>query len=120
MELLRITTPLFSVFLFWLCSSCTESRVKKYSDILEPLVGTAKKERLNEVLGKPTFCKRELAYEQCEYRTSRGRNDPVPEVFRKSEGLGPDLSPYEYFDVLRLYYDDFGVLKEWDAVNIQP
>lgn len=116
----KSTVPLLRLSFLLICAACTEPRLKRYSDIIEPLVGSAKRERVTEILGKPTSCKREFSQEKCEYRTSMGRNHPVPEVFKKPEGLGPDLSPYEYFDVLHLYYDDFGILREWDPVVIQP
>lgn len=96
--------------------SCTQTRVKKYEGILEPLVGKATKSQVNQLLGSPVSCKQESRYEKCEYRSAFSQNDPVPEVFRKVEGLGPDLSPYEYFDVLHLYFDNFRILKEWEPV----
>jgi len=95
---------------------CTEPRVKKYSSILEPRVGTAKKEEIDKLLGSPTWCKEYEGLKKCEYRSSRAENAPVPDVFRKQEGMGPDLSPYDRYDVLHLTFDNFGILKEWEPV----
>lgn len=98
----------------FLVISCTQSRVKKYEGMLAPLVGKASQNQINALLGNPSFCRQENRFEMCEYRTATAHNTPVPDMFRKSESLGPDLSPYEYFDVLHLYFDSFHVLKEWE------
>ena len=98
--------------------SCTEMRVKKYNDLLNPRVGTAKKEEVGKLLGNPVSCSQELEGEKCEYRTSHARNHPVPDVYRQERALGPDLSPYDHFDVLHVRYDGFGILKSWEPVVI--
>ncbi len=98
--------------------SCTEPRVKKYQDILEPRVGSGKKEEIDKLLGNPTWCKDEDGTQKCEYRSSRANNSPVPDVYKKEEGMGPDLSPYDRYDVLHLKYDGFGVLKDWEPVVV--
>lgn len=95
---------------------CTQSRVKKYQGLLEPLVGKASKVEVQKLLGNPNYCKQESRYEKCEYRSAFSQNHPVPDMFRKSETSGPDLSPYEYFDVLHLYFDAFHILREWEPV----
>ena len=97
MGLIQRLTFLGTLFLIL---SCTQSRVKKYEGALEPLIDKASQNQVNAVLGNPVFCRQESRYEMCEYRTAAGHNAPVPDMFRKSESLGPDLSPYEYFDVL--------------------
>lgn len=88
--------------------------------MLDPKVGVAKKDEINKFLGNATWCTPEAGTEKCEYRTSRGSNHPVPDMYRKEEALGPDLSPYDRFDVLHLYYDAFGVLKDWEPVVLRP
>lgn len=98
--------------------ACTEGRVKKYRDILEPRIGTGKKDEIDKLLGNPAWCKEEGGAQKCEYRSSRANNEPVPDVYRRNEGMGPDVSPYDRFDVLHLQYDGFGVLKEWEPVMI--
>jgi hypothetical protein len=102
-----------------LFSGCSEVRVRKYQRGLDPLVGSANKGKINRMLGTPTTCKHtDEITETCEYRTSWGRNDAVPSVFTKVNGFGPDLSPYEYFDVLELSYDGFGVLQTWHPLVV--
>lgn len=98
---------------------CTESRVKRYETMLQPLMGTAKKNDISKLLGAPAFCVQEEAYERCEYRTSRGSNDPVPGVARQEASMGPDLSPYDYYDVLQIHYDNFGLLNQWEPIFVK-
>ncbi len=100
-------------------TACTQSRVKVYGDMLEPRVNIAKKEEVNKLFGTPTWCTPDSGSEKCEYRTSRGSNHPVPDVYRKEDSLGPDLSPYDHFDVLHLRFDSFGILKDWEPVVIR-
>ena len=107
---------LFGVLITLLCVSCTELRVKKYQNLIEPNLGNAKKPEMDKLLGNPIFCKQESRYEKCEYRTALGQNSQVPSIMRREQGLGPDLSPYDYFDVLHLYYDAFHTLREWEPV----
>lgn len=102
-----------------LLSSCAELRVKKYSNLLDPMLGSSKKQEVSKVLGSPTFCQAEGVFEKCEYRTASVRNYPVPAVYRKEIAMGPDLSPYEYFDVLEVQYDSFGVFKDWQPVVLK-
>jgi len=83
------------------------------------MVGNGKKESVDKVLGPPIKCVKEHALEKCEYRTARERNDPVPAVHHQERSMGPDLSPYEHFDVLHLYYDSFGLLREWEPIVIK-
>ena len=108
-------------FIFLLCAlvaGCVTQRVKRYRDLLDPLVGKEKKANINRLLGKPANCEQEQDLEKCEYRTTKERNDPVPIVHERESALGPDLSPYDTFDVLYLYYDGFGVLKDWKPVSV--
>jgi len=84
------------------------------------MLGTAKKTEVNQVLGSPTSCKKTAeGLEECEYRTAAARNYPVPDAHKKQEAMGPDLSPYEYFDVLHVYYDSLGILKNWVPIVIR-
>lgn len=106
----------FILSLVCFMTSCTQSRVKKYEAILEPKIGKSTKFQINSLLGNPVSCVQETKYEKCEYRSAYTQNAPVPDMFRKSEGIGPDLSPYEYFDVLHLYFDAFHILQEWEPV----
>jgi len=101
-------------------TSCVQTRVKTYNALIEPRLGKSKKSEMRAVLGNPIFCKQEEKYEKCEYRSAYSQNNPVPDMFRKSEAIAPDLSPYEYFDVLHLYYDGFHILQEWEPVVIHP
>lgn len=114
-----VKANLLILFIFLLLSACTETRIKRYTDIVEPHLGSASKSEMNKILGAPTYCKDEGKYERCEYRTSRGRNESVPAIHRKEPAMGPDLTPYEHFDVLHLYYDGFAVLKEWEPIVVQ-
>jgi hypothetical protein len=113
---MKVRIILISCLIGILTLSCSQNRVKKYQNLLDPLVGKAKKDQINALIGNPVSCKNENRYEKCEYRTAHAQNTPVPDMFKKSEG--PDLSPYEYFDVLYLYFDPFHVLKEWEPVVI--
>jgi hypothetical protein len=113
----RIAVLLSLILMF---TACTESRVRKYEDLLEPLLGKAEKEEVDKLLGAPASCQPVESYQRCEYRTSRGRNEPVPFTARKNAAMGPDLSPYEYFDVLALTYDGFNTLREWEPISVKP
>jgi hypothetical protein len=93
--------------------------VKKYSDILEPRMGTAKKAEIDKFLGQATQCTSQGEYEECEYRTARGKNEPVPAVHTKAPAMGPDLAPYEHFDVIRVKYDSLGILREWKPIHLR-
>ena len=106
---------LFVLSLVVFCS-CTETRIKRYSDILEPHVGNTSKVEMDRLLGGPAYCRAEGKYQLCEYRTAIGRNEQIPYVHLKNDAMGPDLSPYEHFDVLQLYYDDFGTLRDWKPI----
>lgn len=108
----------FFVVVLTVFSACSQTRVKKYADILDPRLGNAKKQEVGKLLGPPTSCTAEQVGEKCEYRTARARNHPVPDVYRREGSLGPDLSPYDQFDVLQLRFDGFGVLKEWEPIFI--
>lgn len=112
--MLRVILPLF--VLLGCLNGCTETRVKRYANLLEPHIDHAKKQEMTAFLGAPTSCTQGEKYECCEYRTTRGRNETIPQIHKKEPGMGPDLAPYDYFDVIHLCYDGFGVLKEWDPV----
>ena len=115
---MKIIISVFLVGIVGILGGCTEPRVKTYEGILEPRVGKSKKEEIDHILGNPTSCRDTDGVQTCEYRSSRANNQPVPNVYRKQEGMGPDLSPYDRYDVLHLKYDSFGVLKEWEPVVI--
>lgn len=97
-------------------SACTEPRVKPYQRLLDPEVGRANKARVTALLGNPVKCEITAGQESCEYRTTAGRNDPTPSVHRPSPGFGPDLSPFEHFDVIKAHYNDVGILREWEPM----
>ena len=103
----------------WL-TGCTSTPVERYEDLLHRHVGTSKRADVDKILGQPTSCKKLDGYEMCEYRTAAARNEPVPIVHIKEPGYGPDLTPYDSFDVLHLNYDSFGILKDWTAVVVRP
>ena len=98
--------------------ACSELRVKRYGDLLDPLLGSGSIAEVNRVLGKPTSCEALSLGKRCEYRTAAARNYTIPDAHRQLPGFGPDLSPYQYFDVLSVVYDHFGVFREWEPVAI--
>lgn len=100
-------------------AACTQLRTRRYSEMIDPLIGTGKKEELDQLLGNPTFCLQQSQLQKCEYRTATGRNAPTPMVFAKTTTM-PDVSPYEYFDVIHLFYDDRRILTDWQAIVIKP
>lgn len=112
-----------NLFIFFssiiLLSGCTEFKIKKYQSILDSKLGSAKKAEINQILGSPVWCTTEAGSEKCEYRTSYANNQPVPDVYRKGDATSPDLSPYDRFDVLHLFYDATGVLKDWEPVVLE-
>ncbi len=114
-----ICEKLALLWLLVLIVACTQPRMRRYSEVIDPMVGSGKKEELDRLLGNPTFCQQEKAFQKCEYRTAMGHNAPTPIVFTKMTHM-PDVSPYEYFDVIHLFYDDLRVLKEWQAVVLKP
>ncbi len=113
----KISTFIIFLSLFWV--SCTEKRIKKYETLLNPMVGNSKKIAINKKLGAPTFCKPEGDNEVCEYRTTKSHNENIPVHLQKAEGF-PDLSPYDYYDVLQITYDAFGNFKDWEPVVLAP
>lgn len=109
---------LLGVFIF--ASACTQPTVKRYEITLERKVGTAKKPEIDKLLGNPVSCQRENSVQKCEYRTLQAGNYPVPAVYDKQPAIGPDVSPYDYFDVLHLFYDEEGILRDWQPVVVRP
>ncbi|MBI1859312.1 MAG: hypothetical protein HYR96_00125 [Deltaproteobacteria bacterium] len=97
---------------------CTQPAIKKYSDMLDPLVGLATKKEITRLLGQPVSCQNDMNYEVCEFRTSRARNNPVPAVHQKHPGMGPDLTPYEQFDDLSLQFDALETLRGWRPLRV--
>ena len=110
----------FAVLVSLALMACTEPRIKRYQTMLDPMVGTAKKTDVDAQLGKAIKCERKEKGQECEYRTASGRNEQIPMAHQQRSAMGPDLSPYEYFDVLHLTYDDFGILKDWQPVIVKP
>lgn len=99
--------------------ACSQSRVRRYEELIEPQLGKANKDEMSRLLGaKPTKCEKVKLYEQCEYRTARERNDPVPGEYSTGLAGSPDLKPFAYFDVIHLYYDETEVLREWSPVKV--
>ncbi len=107
---------IFSFFIFFI--SCSYPRIKHYESLLDNKIGVADKEAISKLLGSPVFCDKNMALERCEYRTSAGRTEIVPEVVKKTE-TWPDLSPYDYYDVIHLFYDDKGILRDWKAIVLK-
>jgi hypothetical protein len=101
-------------------SACTQPTVKRYASLLDRKVNISKKSEMDQVLGEPVSCKQERAFQKCEYRTAQARNYPVPAIYEKQNAMGPDISPYEYFDVLHLFYDHEGILREWEPIVMRP
>lgn len=120
--MLRILRAGILASVLWLGTfpACSMSRVKMYRDIVDPMVGSSKKDDVNRVLGSPESCSHEKGLEMCEYRTSAARNEVIPDMSSRNPAMGPDLSPYDRFDVLHLYFDDFGILKDWDPIVVKP
>jgi len=103
-----------------LVTACAHGRRERYEALLDPLRGKSNKVEIARLLGNPVFCKSENGGERCEYRTAHGRNEPVPSVHQKTTAMGPDLSPYDYFDVIQVNYDGFGTLREWAPIVLKP
>ncbi len=104
------------VLLLLVFVACTEPRIKRFQSALDPLLGQGKKSNVDHLLGTPVSCQKAGEGEKCEYRTAFGRNDPVPGTATKPS-LGPDLSPYDYFDVVRAEYDGLGIFKNWEYLK---
>lgn len=98
--------------------SCTHTALRRYGDLIEPQIGRANKADMARQLGSPENCKSDGNYENCEFRTSRGKNAQVPAVHQRAPGMGPDLSPYEHFDVISLQFDSLGVLRGWKPERV--
>ncbi len=107
-------------FFFSLCllalTSCVQPRVRRYQSALDPLLGQGKRADVDRILGRPVSCEKAGEGEKCEYRTAFGRNDPIPAASQKTL-LGPDLSPYEYYDVVRAEYDGLGIFRNWQYLK---
>lgn len=101
-------------------SGCTEKRVKKYQDVLEPRISKAKKTEIDKMFGTPEKCIQEGPHLKCEYRTAAMRNTPVSDMYRKEPGMGPDLTPYDHFDVIHVFFDGLGVMQDWKPIVVEP
>lgn len=114
-----------SFFIFWILPlflffpACAQKRIVKYESLLNRMVGVSKKTEVNQKIGNPTFCNPVGDNEVCEYRTPKSHNENIPVVLQKANGF-PDLSPYEYFDVLHLTYNPQKILTAWEAVVLAP
>ena len=113
---MAITSKLLPLLALFITVACTESRVKRYDDLIGPEIGKGNKKEISKLLGPPTFCNEKGKYEVCEYRTARGRNEQTPYVHRKEPAMAPDLTPYEHFDVIHVSYDGFGVVQAWEPI----
>jgi len=100
--------------------ACSLSPLKRLEEAMDPMVGVKKKQEVERVIGEPVQCHSNTGTTRCEYRTLIGRNDPAPATHKKEPGMGPDLSPYEFFDVIEAFYDETGMLKDWHALSIRP
>ncbi len=113
-------TALFSLGLILIFfAACAQKRVVKYESLLNPMVGVSKKISVNKKLGQPVYCKAQEDGEICEYRTPKSHNENIPAIYQPAHGF-PDLSPYDYFDVLHLSYNSFGILKDWEPIVLAP
>ena len=97
--------------------SCTTTTLQKYSEILDIKKGIKKSEIMG-FLGRPVSCVFDSMGETCEFRTLYARNLPVAAVYQKNPTLCPDLSPYEFFDVLSLHFDEVSALKDWKPIYL--
>lgn len=111
-----ISTSALLFFLAVIATGCTQSRVRRYEELLDKHVGSEKKDRIATVLGAPAKCIPAEGGERCEYRTNAGRNRSSPGVHAPAPGFGPDTSPYEFFDVIHVFYNDVGLMREWQPV----
>lgn len=107
------------VSVVFLLGACAQPRIRRYEVLIEPRVNKAKKDEMAQVFGAPVKCEKVELFERCEYRTNKGRNDPTPETHRPALAGMPDLRPYEYFDVIHLYYDADERLKDWAPVSMK-
>lgn len=105
----------------FLLAGCAQTPVDRYKNLINPRVESkATRAEMDQLLGKPAICHKHSPYSRCEYRTTAGRHRPTPIVFKKSRTMRVDTSPYDYFDVLHLYYNADGQLKKWEPVAVQP
>lgn len=112
-----MTKSLLFILMGLLFFGCAQKRIKRYQSMLDPKVNESKKEELDKLLGPPVSCSVEVGgLNKCEYRTAAGRNQPTPAAFRKSKTMKIDVSPFQQFDVLHLYYDSDRILKQWEPV----
>lgn len=83
------------------------------------MVGVKKRGEVERLIGEPVKCATQGNLTRCEYRTLIGRNDPAPATSKKEPGFGPDLSPYEFFDVIEIFYNETGLMTDWRALSIR-
>ncbi len=106
------------LLIFLLLAGCTQPTVRRYGEMIDPKIGSANKNDMARLFGVPIICRPEGIYETCEFRTARGNNAPVPSVHQQNPAMGPDLSPYEHFDVILLQFDALGVLRSWKPHHV--
>ena len=111
---------LLSLFFLFLVAGCASTQLSRLEETMDPMVGVAKRGDVEKSLGNPTQCVTEKGMLRCEYRTLIARNEPVPSAHKKEPGFGPDLSPYEFFDVIEAFYDDTGLLRDWRPLSVKP
>ena len=113
-------SPLLLFFILLLGFGCASTQLGRLQETMDPWVGVAKRLEVEKSLGSPTQCVTEKGMTRCEYRTLIARNEPVPSAHKKEPGFGPDLSPYEFFDVIEAFYDDTGLLRDWRPLSVKP
>jgi hypothetical protein len=111
---MRFRGPVLSILAALALARCASTPVDRYRAQLQPLVGHGDKTQVAAVLGQPALCRPEGAVETCEYRVARPRpiSNPVPSA--------PAILDLQPRDVIHAYFDDKGVLRDWQALVIQP
>jgi len=99
--------------------ACSHSPLKRLEEAMDPMIGK-KRVEVESAVGQPVQCQPLQGSTRCEYRTLIGRNEQAPAAHKPEPGMGPDLSPYEFFDVIEAFYDETGTLKDWHALSVKP
>jgi hypothetical protein len=96
--------------------ACTQTRLRRYGELLDPLVGGESKAKVATILGAPSRCESYDGGQRCEYRTAAGRNTASIGVLAPNPAMGPNLAPYEHFDVINVYFNNVGLMREWEPI----
>ena len=103
-----------------LLQACASSPLRRLEESMDPMVGKKKRGEVERLVGQPVKCSSPQPMTRCEYRTLIGRNDPAPVTSKVEPGFGgPDLSPYEFFDVIEIFYDATGMMSDWRPLSIR-